>query len=157
MDEFKFVIKSFLFAGLLLALSQVQADGMTLEARLHRFLVSAPVAQFVNESVHGGVFLIRKGWSEANAFINEKRNHSNRTETNRASLKQAVEPAQSEVVQVSHSEPVTSPTNTATATSSLSESKSSVGNSNASAAVYTSQVSSDVKINTHKVVESQIR
>jgi hypothetical protein len=60
MDEFKFVLKCFIFASLLMCLTQLKTDGLTLEARLHGFLISSPVAEFVNKSAQGGVKLIEE-------------------------------------------------------------------------------------------------
>lgn len=69
MDEFKFVIRCFLFSCLLFSLSQIKADGMTFEARIQNFLVSAPVAEFVNNSAHGAVLLIQKSTNDISNMI----------------------------------------------------------------------------------------
>ena len=70
MDELKFVIRCFLFSCLLFSMSQIKADGITFEARIQNFLVSAPIADFVNNSAHGAVKLIQKSVVDISALIN---------------------------------------------------------------------------------------
>lgn len=69
MDEIKFVLRCFLFACLLFAISQLKTEGITLESRLHGFLISTPVAEFVNNSAHGAVKFIQKSTNEISALI----------------------------------------------------------------------------------------
>ena len=61
MDEFKFVVKCLILACLVFSASQYRSDGVTLEAKVHSYLVSSQVATFVNESARGAVKLIREG------------------------------------------------------------------------------------------------
>lgn len=70
MDEFKFVLKCFIFASLLMCLTQLKTNGLTLEARLHGFLISSPVAEFVNKSAQGGVRLIEEFSIRAKKTVN---------------------------------------------------------------------------------------
>jgi len=70
MDEFKFVLKCFIFASLLMCLTQLKTDGLTLEARLQSFLISSPVAEFVNKSAQGGVRLIEEFSIRAKKTVN---------------------------------------------------------------------------------------
>ncbi len=76
MDELKFVIKCFLFTCVLFAASQYKAEGVTLEAKIHSFLVSMPVAEFVNNSAHGAVILIRKSEGVVTELLNDFANKS---------------------------------------------------------------------------------
>ena len=69
MDEIKFVLRCFLFTCLLFAVSQFKTEGLTLESRVHDYLVSAPVADFVNNSARGAVKLIHKTTNEISGMI----------------------------------------------------------------------------------------
>jgi hypothetical protein len=83
MDELRFVIKCFIFSCLLFAASQIKTDGHTLEARVQGFLVSSTVAEFMNQSAHGGAKLFLKGWqlgSKNVSHISGRILGSNRTE-----------------------------------------------------------------------------
>lgn len=70
MDELKFVMKCFLVTCLLFALSQYKTDGITVESQLQNYLVSSSVAQFVNESAHGAVKIIKKTNNDLSTMIN---------------------------------------------------------------------------------------
>ncbi len=72
MDELKFVIKCFLFSCALFVLSQLQMQGLTIESRVHSYLVSSPVANFVNETAYGGAKLTVKYWNMAMNELNFK-------------------------------------------------------------------------------------
>ncbi len=68
MDELKFVMKCLILACLIFSASQYESDGVTIEAKVHNYLVSSPVASFVNESARGAVKLIREG---QHRFLNQ--------------------------------------------------------------------------------------
>lgn len=83
MDEFKFVVKCFIFACLLMVLSQLKTEGITLEARLQHFLVSSTVANFVNQSAQGGVKLIEELSVKTKKTIETWRGTTSSIETSR--------------------------------------------------------------------------
>lgn len=70
MGEFKFVMKCFLFACVVLAGSQIRTNGLTIEARLQGTLLSSPVANFVNQAAEGGVKLFHKGSDLTKSTVN---------------------------------------------------------------------------------------
>ena len=65
MDEIKFVLKCFLFATLLLVLTQIKSGEKTIEGHIQAALINSEVANFVNKVVDGGVKMIRDGGSLA--------------------------------------------------------------------------------------------
>lgn len=70
MDEIKFVLKCFLFACLVFALSQYQTEnGQTIEAHVHGYLISSSTAKFVNESARGGVKLVKNISKEVSQYL----------------------------------------------------------------------------------------
>lgn len=74
MDELKFVLKSLVFACLLFAISQYRMDnGITIEAYMRGYLVSSSVADFVNQSAHGGVKLIKKLSNDVSEYTGLKK------------------------------------------------------------------------------------
>ena len=70
MDEFKFVIKCFLFACAIVALTQLKTNGLTIEARLENTLTSSTVANFVNQTAEGGVKLFNKSFEVSKDTFN---------------------------------------------------------------------------------------
>lgn len=76
MDEFKFVMKCFLFACLLVTLSQMQTEGVTIESKVEVFLLDSKPAQFMQSAAAGGVKAIKEAFVFAKTFIAEKVNHS---------------------------------------------------------------------------------
>jgi hypothetical protein len=74
MDEIKFVLKCFVFACLVFALSQYQTEnGQTVEAHVHGYLVSSSVAKFVNETARGGVKLAKNISQEVSQYLGLKK------------------------------------------------------------------------------------
>lgn len=59
MDEFKFVLRCFGFAALLLLLTQIRTGNATIEHRIEASLMNSRTADFVNKVADGGVKLIR--------------------------------------------------------------------------------------------------
>ena len=71
MDEFKFVMKCFLFAAAVVTLSQLKTDGMTIEARVQDTLTSNSVAHFVNQTAMGGVKFISNATETTREKLND--------------------------------------------------------------------------------------
>ena len=82
MDEFKFVLRCFVFASVLMMLSQMKTEGITYEAKLENFLTQSEVAHFMQEAASGGVKAIEKALIYSKAFISEKTNHEVSTKKN---------------------------------------------------------------------------
>lgn len=61
MDEFKFVLRCFGFAALILVLTQIKAGESTIESHIQATLVNSKVSSFVNKVAEGGVKLIKDG------------------------------------------------------------------------------------------------
>jgi hypothetical protein len=59
MDEARFVLKCFLFAALLITLSQLKTKTGTIETQIQATLVSSETASLVNKVADGGVKAIR--------------------------------------------------------------------------------------------------
>ena len=76
MDEFKFVVKCFLFACLLMNLSQVQTNGITIESKVEVFLTESKAGQFIQEAAVGGVKVLNEAFAFTKAFIAEKINRT---------------------------------------------------------------------------------
>ena len=77
MEEFKFVLKCFLFACLIMIFSQSKIENETLESKASHFLQHSETAYFVRASAEGGVKLLQQGYETTKNFINEKLGHSN--------------------------------------------------------------------------------
>ena len=72
MDELKFVMKCLILACFLFSASQYKSEGVTIEARVHSYLVSSPVAEFVNNSARGAVKLIHEAKRQASNYLDKK-------------------------------------------------------------------------------------
>ena len=72
MDEFKYVMKCFLFAGLVMTFSQVESDGVTWEARTEVFLTESRAAHFMQEAAAGGAKVLKEAFLYSKNFISEK-------------------------------------------------------------------------------------
>ena len=82
MDEFKFVIRCFVFAGLLMMFSQMKTEGITYEAKVESFLTRSEVAHFMQDAAAGGVKAIEKALLFSKAFVSEKMNQEQKPEKN---------------------------------------------------------------------------
>ena len=80
MDEFRFVMKCFAFAVLLLLVSQLKTKHGTIESELHAALVNSKTAEFVNKAAEGGVKLIRNGTDFLKSKVSGTRTAANATE-----------------------------------------------------------------------------
>lgn len=76
MDEFKFVLKCFLFASLIMTFSQIETEGVTVESKVEVFLTDSKAAQFMLEAAAGGVKALNEAVVYTKAFVTEKMNHS---------------------------------------------------------------------------------
>ena len=81
MDEFKFVLRCFGFAAILLVLTQIKAGETTIEGHIQASLVSSKVSNFVNKAAEGGVKLIKDGSNYVGETYREwKRSESSQPE-----------------------------------------------------------------------------
>lgn len=58
MDEFRFVMKCFLFSAALMALTQLKVGEGTVESKVQAGLTGSKTAEFINKAAEGGVKLI---------------------------------------------------------------------------------------------------
>lgn len=65
MDEFRFVIKCFIFAAALLVLTQIKTRDLTIENHIQGALVNSKVSYHVNKVAEGGAKLIKDGYQYA--------------------------------------------------------------------------------------------
>lgn len=81
MDEFKFVLKCFLFSCLLLTFTQLKMNGLTVEARIQNSLLNTTVADFLNQTAAGGVKLIKNISESMQQTVHRWMNSSNQGES----------------------------------------------------------------------------
>lgn len=74
MDEFKYVIKCFLFAALVMTFSQVETEGITWESKAEVFLTESKAAHFMKEAATGGAHVIKEAFFFSKRFVSEKMN-----------------------------------------------------------------------------------
>ena len=72
MDEFKYVMKCFLFAALVMTFSQVESDGITWESKAEVFLTESKAAHFMQEAAAGGAKVLKEAFIYSKNFISEK-------------------------------------------------------------------------------------
>lgn len=72
MLEFKFVLKCFIFASLLMMFSQVRKDGLTFESRVEVFLTESSTARFIQSAAQGGAKALVEFYSTARSYIDSK-------------------------------------------------------------------------------------
>lgn len=72
MEEFKFVLKCFLFSCVLVIFSQTRISGETLENKAFAYLQHSQTAQWVRDAADGGIKIIRNGANVTKNFIGEK-------------------------------------------------------------------------------------
>lgn len=72
MDEFKYVMKCFLFAALVMMFSQVESDGITWESKAEVFLTESKAAHFMQEAAAGGAKALKEAFIFSKNFISEK-------------------------------------------------------------------------------------
>lgn len=81
MDEFKYVMKCFLFAALVMTFSQLETEGVTWESRAEIFLTESKAAHFMQEAAAGGAKVIKEALIYSKNFIAEKMGHSSAART----------------------------------------------------------------------------
>ena len=72
MDEFKFVMKCFLFATIIVLFSQMKTNDETLETRAEIFLQDSPVAHYIQQSAEGGAKVLNQTFQTAKSFLKRK-------------------------------------------------------------------------------------
>lgn len=72
MLEFKFVLKCFIFASLLMMFSQVRKDGLTIESKVEVFLTESTTAHFIQSAAEGGAKALVEFYSTARSYIDDK-------------------------------------------------------------------------------------
>lgn len=82
MDELKFVCKCFVFAAILVALSQIKTNGYTIEAHVQTALSSSQTADFVNKAAYGGAQLIKDTLAVSMKKFNDWRYDQNQVNKN---------------------------------------------------------------------------
>lgn len=89
MDEARFVLKCFLFAALLIALSQLKTKTGTIETDIQATLVSSDTANLVNRVAEGGVKAVR----DLGAFLRAKVTSSIQSASAKEQVQQVAETA----------------------------------------------------------------
>lgn len=74
MDDLKFVLRSLMFASLILLGSQYKIENETLEHKAQIFLQESSTAYYLRETAAGGVKFIQEQINKANDFISNKKN-----------------------------------------------------------------------------------
>lgn len=74
MDELKFVLKSFLFACLLMLGSQYKINDQTIESRIASFVTVSPVAVNLNRTAAGGARFLGEVYENVLRTINSYKN-----------------------------------------------------------------------------------
>jgi hypothetical protein len=72
MDEFKFVMKCFLFATAIVVFSQVKANDETFENKAQIFLQDSSTAHFIQQSAEGGAKVLNQSFQTAKSFLKQK-------------------------------------------------------------------------------------
>ena len=72
MDEFKFVMKCFLFATAIVLLSQTKINNETLENKAELFLQDSATAHFIQHSAEGGAKILGQSFETSKAFLKRK-------------------------------------------------------------------------------------
>lgn len=76
MDEFKYVMKCFLFAGLVMTFSQAESEGVTWESKAEIFLTESKAAHFMQDAAMGGAKVLKEAFIYTKNFISEKMSSS---------------------------------------------------------------------------------
>ena len=72
MEEFKFVIKCFLFTGFIVFVSQYKINEETLETKAQYFLTKSSSSQNLRQAASGAVLFIRNTASDGINYLNTK-------------------------------------------------------------------------------------
>lgn len=80
MDEFKFVMKCFLFSTLIILFSQIKMNNETLENKAELFLQDSPTAHFIQETIQqsaeGGAKFLNKAFQTTKFYLKQKMAHA---------------------------------------------------------------------------------
>lgn len=76
MEEFKFVLKCFIFASLIVVFLQSKIQGETIENKASIFLAHSETADWIRAAAAGGVKLLEQGFATSKNFIEEKLGHN---------------------------------------------------------------------------------
>ena len=92
MDEFKFVLKCFIFATALLVFMQIKAGDHTIEGHIQANLVNTKVSDFVNKVADGGVKIIKDaGHYTSETYVNWRQGENLKHQSESPKLNNAVE------------------------------------------------------------------
>lgn len=80
MDEVRFVARCLAFAALLLVISQLKTNGVSIENHVQASLVNSDVADFVNKAAKGGVKLIHTTADSVKNYIDGRKKTSSQKE-----------------------------------------------------------------------------
>lgn len=76
MDEFKFVLRCFLFATIIVLFSQVKIHDETLENKASVFLQRSPTAHFIQENIElcaeGGARVLDETFQTVRSYLKQK-------------------------------------------------------------------------------------
>jgi hypothetical protein len=72
MDEFKFVMKCFMFATAIVLFSQMKTKDGTLENKAEMFLQDSPTAHFIQQSAEGGAKVLNQTFQTTKSFLKRK-------------------------------------------------------------------------------------
>lgn len=76
MDEFKFVVKCFIFATGIVVLSKVKMSNETLESKAEFFLQQSNTAVYLQQSAEGGAVVLNKAFEEIQLYLKQKMAHA---------------------------------------------------------------------------------
>ena len=72
MDEFKFVLRCFMFSALIILFSQVKMNDQTLESKAEIFLQDSTTAHFLQQSAEGGAQFLSKTYQTSMTYLKKK-------------------------------------------------------------------------------------
>ena len=76
MDEFKHVLRIFVFAGILMFISQFKYNGQSLESHTEGLLVRSSMAHSLRDIAHSGAIIIESKYYQAKNYLFGKSQHS---------------------------------------------------------------------------------
>ncbi len=72
MDEFKFVIKCFLFAATIIMFSHMKINDQTLENKAELFLQDSSIAHLIQQSAAGGAKVLNQTFQTTRSYLKRK-------------------------------------------------------------------------------------
>lgn len=76
MDEFKFVLRCFLFATGIVLFSQVKMNDETLESKAEFFLQDSSTAHYLQQSAAGGAKFLNQSLTQVQSYLKQKMAHA---------------------------------------------------------------------------------